>query len=151
MVFNEEDVEVSKKYAIYVYLYGEPETSFEKFKSEFLKYNAWELVGLTLEEQHYYIYSKYDKFIAEQKEMLAFFLQNFDSCFEQIVDERQRIFLAKKFGLFGGEAQTLASIGKEYNLSVERVRQIIRKGSFRLNNKIYNLLQQKMSEEKQKQ
>jgi DNA-directed RNA polymerase delta subunit len=56
-------------------------------------------------------------------------LQNFDpsviaSQILSLLKERDRQILAKRFGLLGFSAKTLEAIGKEHNLTRERVRQI---------------------------
>lgn len=42
-----------------------------------------------------------------------------------LLDSRERIMLSRRFGLFGTHPQSLSEIGREYELSRERVRQIV--------------------------
>src|SRR3954467_9686032 len=56
-------------------------------------------------------------------------LQNFEPSLVagkilSLLKERDRQILAKRFGLLGFSARTLEAIGKEHNLTRERVRQI---------------------------
>lgn len=48
------------------------------------------------------------------------------------LDERERHIIRNRFGLLGGEEQTLEEIGKTLNLSRERVRQLEREAKDKL-------------------
>ena len=52
--------------------------------------------------------------------------------FDSQLTERQRFVLTRRYGLEDGEFRTLSEVGKEMNLSRERVRQIEREALTRL-------------------
>ena len=55
-----------------------------------------------------------------------------DHAFHQLLTERQRFVLTRRYGLDDGEFRTLSEVGKEMGLSRERVRQIEREALTRL-------------------
>lgn len=59
-------------------------------------------------------------------------LNRMDSAFHQLLTERQRFVLTRRYGLDDGEFRTLSEVGKEMGLSRERVRQIEREALTRL-------------------
>jgi DNA-directed RNA polymerase sigma subunit (sigma70/sigma32) len=52
--------------------------------------------------------------------------------FHNVLSERQRFVLTRRYGLEDGEFRTLSEVGKEMGLSRERVRQIEREALIRL-------------------
>ncbi len=52
--------------------------------------------------------------------------------FEDVLTDRQRFVLTRRYGLDDGEFRTLSEVGKEMGLSRERVRQIEREALIRL-------------------
>ena len=52
--------------------------------------------------------------------------------FEDVLTDRQRCVLTRRYGLDDGEFRTLSEVGKEMGLSRERVRQIEREALIRL-------------------
>jgi RNA polymerase sigma factor (sigma-70 family) len=59
-------------------------------------------------------------------------LNRMDGAFHQLLTERQRFVLTRRYGLDDGEFRTLSEVGKEMGLSRERVRQIEREALTRL-------------------
>ena len=59
-------------------------------------------------------------------------LSRMDHAFHQLLTERQRFVLTRRYGLDDGEFRTLSEVGKEMGLSRERVRQIEREALTRL-------------------
>jgi RNA polymerase nonessential primary-like sigma factor len=59
-------------------------------------------------------------------------LSRMDNAFHQLLTERQRFVLTRRYGLDDGEFRTLSEVGKEMGLSRERVRQIEREALTRL-------------------
>lgn len=59
-------------------------------------------------------------------------LERMHNAFDQALSERHRFVLARRYGLDDGEFRTLSEVGKEMNLSRERVRQIEREALIRL-------------------
>ena len=55
-----------------------------------------------------------------------------DEAFLNVLKERQRFVLTRRYGLEDGEFRTLSEVGKEMSLSRERVRQIEREALTRL-------------------
>ena len=64
--------------------------------------------------------------------ILAQELKRMRSAFDEILDERERTVLMRRYGLEDGEFRTLSRVGKEMGLSRERVRQIERTALHRL-------------------
>ena len=54
------------------------------------------------------------------------------NAFENLLNDRQRFVLTRRYGLEDGEFRTLSEVGKEMGLSRERVRQIEREALMRL-------------------
>lgn len=52
------------------------------------------------------------------------------------LEEKERDILQRKFGMSGYEPQTLEEIGKIYNLTKERIRQILAKALFKIERKL---------------
>jgi RNA polymerase sigma factor (sigma-70 family) len=52
------------------------------------------------------------------------------------LDERERHIIRNRFGLLGGEEQTLEEIGRSLNLSRERVRQLEREAKHKLRERL---------------
>ena len=52
------------------------------------------------------------------------------------LEEKERDILQRKFGMSGYEPQTLEEIGKIYNLTKERIRQILAKSLFKIERKL---------------
>ena len=59
-------------------------------------------------------------------------LKRMHQAFEVVLSERQRFVLTRRYGLDDGEFRTLSEVGKEMQLSRERVRQIEREALVRL-------------------
>jgi RNA polymerase nonessential primary-like sigma factor len=59
-------------------------------------------------------------------------LSRMDKSFHDLLSERQRFVLTRRYGLDDGEFRTLSEVGKEMGLSRERVRQIEREALTRL-------------------
>lgn len=59
-------------------------------------------------------------------------LSRMDNAFYNLLTERQRFVLTRRYGLDDGEFRTLSEVGKEMGLSRERVRQIEREALTRL-------------------
>jgi RNA polymerase nonessential primary-like sigma factor len=59
-------------------------------------------------------------------------LTRMDQAFHNLLSERQRFVLTRRYGLDDGEFRTLSEVGKEMGLSRERVRQIEREALTRL-------------------
>ena len=59
-------------------------------------------------------------------------LARMQEAFEELLTERQRFVLTRRYGLEDGEFRTLSEVGKEMGLSRERVRQIEREALTRL-------------------
>jgi RNA polymerase sigma factor (sigma-70 family) len=59
-------------------------------------------------------------------------LNRMEDAFHQLLTERQRFVLTRRYGLDDGEFRTLSEVGKEMSLSRERVRQIEREALTRL-------------------
>jgi RNA polymerase nonessential primary-like sigma factor len=59
-------------------------------------------------------------------------LNRMDGAFYELLTERQRFVLTRRYGLDDGEFRTLSEVGKEMGLSRERVRQIEREALTRL-------------------
>ena len=55
-----------------------------------------------------------------------------EDAFHDLLTERQRFVLTRRYGLDDGEFRTLSEVGKEMSLSRERVRQIEREALTRL-------------------
>jgi RNA polymerase sigma factor (sigma-70 family) len=59
-------------------------------------------------------------------------LHRMEDAFHELLTERQRFVLTRRYGLDDGEFRTLSEVGKEMSLSRERVRQIEREALTRL-------------------
>ncbi|NOY27642.1 MAG: RNA polymerase sigma factor RpoD/SigA [Oligoflexia bacterium] len=59
-------------------------------------------------------------------------LHRMDEAFQELLTDRQRFVLTRRYGLEDGEFRTLSEVGKEMGLSRERVRQIEREALIRL-------------------
>ena len=59
-------------------------------------------------------------------------LRRMHRAFEDVLTERQRFVLTRRYGMDDGEFRTLSEVGKEMGLSRERVRQIEREALIRL-------------------
>jgi RNA polymerase sigma factor (sigma-70 family) len=59
-------------------------------------------------------------------------LSRMSKAFNNVLSERQRFVLTRRYGLEDGEFRTLSEVGKEMGLSRERVRQIEREALIRL-------------------
>ncbi len=59
-------------------------------------------------------------------------LRRMHDAFERLLSDRQRFVLKRRYGLEDGEFRTLSEVGKEMDLSRERVRQIEREALIRL-------------------
>ena len=59
-------------------------------------------------------------------------LSRMHAAFDVVLNERQRFVLLRRYGLEDGEFRTLSEVGKEMDLSRERVRQIEREALLRL-------------------
>ena len=59
-------------------------------------------------------------------------LGRMSNAFENLLNDRQRFVLTRRYGLEDGEFRTLSEVGKEMGLSRERVRQIEREALMRL-------------------
>ncbi|MCB9780323.1 MAG: sigma-70 family RNA polymerase sigma factor [Alphaproteobacteria bacterium] len=59
-------------------------------------------------------------------------LTRMDDAFQELLNDRQRFVLTRRYGLEDGEFRTLSEVGKEMGLSRERVRQIEREALIRL-------------------
>ena len=59
-------------------------------------------------------------------------LGRMSNAFENLLNDRQRFVLTRRYGLEDGEFRTLSEVGKEMRLSRERVRQIEREALSRL-------------------
>ena len=67
-----------------------------------------------------------DKIIQSRhhEEELQFDPQNFIAKFQKPLSDKERMIINKRFGLNGEERQTLEEIGKNFNITRERIRQI---------------------------
>ncbi len=76
--------------------------------------------------------SDIDAIAPDGEAMVAQELMRMHDAFERVLTERQRFVLRRRYGLEDGEFRTLSEVGKEMELSRERVRQIEREALIRL-------------------
>lgn len=89
--------------------------------------------GLDAEESEEPIYSKEPLYSDYEKRMLTEFLNN------GVLDDKERYIINSFFGLNGYKKRTLKSIGEEWGLTRERIRQIKEKGIKKLKRKMFVL------------